>query len=175
MNRPHVVRNGFAFFAPIRGSVGIQAHSDIGIDRVNAGVELAASQASAAVNIFAVCLEHKAEQLIRIVVVVAVVVDMGAVDQGIKFFVSLPVVFDSGQQLTAGAAFFLKDKLFDRSQRVGAGGNAAGLGANAVILGSTLRQIVAGGKAVLKESRNIGYGFAVAMSMFRLLHIWSAQ
>ena len=100
----------------------------------------------------AVRLKHELEQLVGVIVIIAVVVHFGAVDEGIQLLVAFPVVLDGFQQLGTRAAFLVKDQLLDGGQGVRTGGHAAGLGADAVVLGTALGQVVARLHAVLKQS-----------------------
>ena len=152
MDRAHIIGDGLPCLAAVHRGIGVQAHSDIGVDGVDTGAEDAAARRLAACNVLAVRLEHELEQLIGIVIIVAVVVHFGAVDEGIQLLVAFPVVLDGFQQLGTRAAFLVKDQLLDGGQGVRTGGHAAGLGADAVVLGTALGQVVAGLHAVLKQS-----------------------
>ena len=102
---------------------------------------------------FAVRLKHELEQRVGVIVIIAVVVHFGAVDEGIQLLVAFPVVLDGFQQLgTHGELLVFKHELLDGGQGVRTGGHAAGLGADAVVLGTALGQVVARLHAVLKQS-----------------------
>ena len=105
----------------------------------------------------AVAFEHVPEQFIRIVVVVAVVVNLGAVYKSVKLFMAFPVVLHRCKQFRTGTALLIKHELPDRSQAVRAGCHAAGLRAGAVILGSAFRQVPARFHAVLIKCGYVRY------------------
>ncbi len=159
----HVVGDGLAGFTAVKRGVGVHAHGHVGVNRVHAGVELAAAARGASGDVPAVALEHVLEQLVGIVVVVAVVVHLGTVDQSVKLLVALPVVADGGQELGAGVALLVEHELLDGGQRVGAGAHAGGLGPNSVVLGAALGKVVTRLHAVGKEGRDVRQGLALVV------------
>ena len=152
VDRAHIIGDGLPCLAAVHRGIGVQAHGNVGVDGVDTGAEDAAARRLAACNVLAVGLEHELEQLVGVIVIIAVVVHFGAVDEGIQLLVAFPVVLDGFQQLGTRAAFLVKDQLLDGGQGVRTGGHAAGLGADAVVLGTALGQVVARLHAVLKQS-----------------------
>lgn len=73
MYRSHVVGDGLALLSAVQGSVGAQAHGNVAAYRVNARVELAAADGRSADEGLAVALEDEFEQIICVVIIVAVV------------------------------------------------------------------------------------------------------
>ena len=159
MNRPQIVGNRFTGLSSVQGCICVETHAHVGAYRIYTRVELPASCGRSSGNMSAVAFKHIFKQFVSVIVIVAVVMYLRAIDQRIQNLVPFPVVLHCLQQLTAGKPFLLEYQLLYNSQSICTCGESAGLGSYTVILGSAFGQIHTCIHAVFKECGNIRQGF----------------
>ena len=163
MDRSHVVRNGFPFGPSIQRSIGCHAHSHVGVYGIYPRAEFSPPLILPAGNVTAVAFEHILEQGICIIIIIPIMMDFGAVDQCIQFFMALPIVFDGLEQFSSRCLLFIEHQLFDGSQAVSTSPQPGSLRPDAVDFGTPMSQIFPGPDAVLEEAGYIGQRFPVLM------------
>lgn len=86
MHRTHIVGNRLHAVSPVDRRPAQKAETDVGRDSVDARREGASARVRPALDVAAVAVESVAGEFIGIIVVVAVVVDLCAVDERIQLF-----------------------------------------------------------------------------------------
>ena len=156
MTRAEAVGDGLKVLAAVRGGSGEGAQQDVHGHGVDAGAELAAALVATMLGMFAVVVHHKLGDLVGVIVIVAVMVHVIAVDQSLEGLVTNPVVLERLNELVGRDPLLLKDELLDGGQRVGHGTEAHKLGAGEVEAGAAAGDVSAGLYAVMDQQREVG-------------------
>ena len=163
MYRSHVIRDGLSLLSSIQGSIGAQAHGNVAAYGVNARVELAAADGRSADQCLTVALEDKFEQIICVIIIVAVVMYLGAVDELMKYLMAFPVVLDGLEKLCAGVFLLVKYQLLDGNKGVCTGCHAQCLGSDAVVFCTACGKVYTLLQTILEERGYVGQRLSLSV------------
>ena len=155
MDRAHAVAQRLARPAPVRGRGGARAVLDVGRHGEDARHVLPAVGGRAVADIAAVFVHDKAGQVVGIVVVIAVLVHVRAVDEGVERGIAGPVRLQRLEHFRASDALFVENELFDGGKAVRRGADAHGLGAGVVVFRTAAGHVHPLRDAIVHQQREV--------------------